>query len=259
MLVMTCNIRYSAAPDGENDWPHRKALCFDAIASRAPDVICFQEMMRDQLVELREAFPGYDWNGTMRAPGSRDVPNAVFTRREVFVVTSSGGYWLSETPHVPGSSSWASADVRLANWVTIEERASGRELRIVNTHLDHVSQPARENQARLLAEDARAFDDAYPQILTGDMNCDARNPAIGILRQAGWRDTYEAVHGPDDPGPTLHEFLGPAHASDLGRIDWIFTRGNVRVLDAEIIRDSHEGRYPSDHYFVSATLELVAP
>ena len=264
MRMMTCNVRFSAATDGDDSWPYRKALCFDVIRSRAPDVVGFQEVMQDQLVELREAFPDYDWAGMTRSPGSRDVPNAIFYRREAFALVSAGGYWLSETPHVPGSSSWASADVRLANWVVLEDRSTGRELRVVNTHLDHVSQPARENQARLIAEDARAFPDAYAQVLTGDMNCDGRNAAIRILKEAGWRDSYEAVHGAGDPGPTYHEFRGPAHRSELGKIDWVFVRGAVRVLDAEIITDSRNGRYPSggrypsDHYFVSAEIELAA-
>jgi endonuclease/exonuclease/phosphatase family metal-dependent hydrolase len=256
MLVMTCNIRYSAAPDGDNAWPCRRELCFDVIRSRAPDVIGFQEVMRDQLIELRQALPYYDWAGMSRSPDSRDVPNPIFYRRGAFALISTGGYWLSERPHVPGSSSWASADVRLANWVILQDRDSGRELRIINTHLDHMSQPARENQARLIAEDARAFPDAYPQVLAGDMNCDGRNKAIGVLHDAGWHDTYEAVHGADDPGPTYHEFLGPEYLSELGRIDWVFVRGALRVLDAQIITDSRDGRYPSDHYFVSAEIEV---
>jgi len=256
MRVMTCNIRYSAAPDGDNAWPHRKALCIDVIQSREPDVICCQEVMRDQLAELRAAFADFDWTGMTRDAESRDVPNAIFYRREAFAPISMGGYWLSETPHVPGSSSWSSADVRLANWIRLEERATGRELRVVNTHLDHVSQPARENQARLIAEDTRAFPDECPQLLTGDMNCDAANKAVHTLIEGGWRDTYEAVHGTADPGHTFHEFQGPAHASEIGKMDWIFVRGSARILGAEIVTDSRDGRFPSDHYFVTADLEL---
>jgi endonuclease/exonuclease/phosphatase family metal-dependent hydrolase len=256
MRVMTCNIRYSAAPDGDNSWPHRKALCIDVIRSRAPDIICCQEVMRDQLAELKAAFADFDWTGTTRDAGSRDVPNPIFYRREAFARVSTGGYWLSETPHVPGSSSWASADVRLANWIRLEERATGIELRVVNTHLDHVSQPARENQARLIAEDADAFPDEYPQLLAGDMNCDGSNQAIRTLIEAGWRDTYEAVHGMADPGHTFHEFRGAAHVAEIGRIDWIFVRGSARAIEAELVTDSRAGRFPSDHYFVTADLAL---
>lgn len=268
MRVMTCNIRYSAAPDGDNAWPHRKQLCIDVIGSRAPDIICCQEVMADQLAELRAALAAHDWCGMTRDAEGRDVPNPIFYRREAFALISTGGYWLSETPHVPGSSSWASYDVRLANWVRLIHRPSGTALRVVNTHLDCDSQQARENQARLIAEDTRAYPNDSPQILAGDMNCDARNEAIAILREAGWRDTYEAVHGTADPGFTFHKFQGPQCDSEVGKMDWIFVRGTlrgpaavrgrgaVRVLDAEIVTDSRDGRFPSDHYFVTADVEI---
>ncbi len=90
------------------------------------------------------------------------------------------------------------------------------------------------------------------------MNADAPNPAIGSFRAAGWQDTWDAVHGVLEPGRTFHEFLGPACSDPLGRIDWIFVRGATSVTDARIIRDGRNGRYPSDHYFVSADVEPAA-
>ena len=141
---------------------------------------------------------------------------------------------------------------------------SGVEFRVVNTHLDNGPQLARENQARIINENAAAYPDDYPQILTGDMNCDRRSEAIASYKAAGWQDTYEAVHGPGEPGNTVHWFLGPDHMrrtesfdwwpDDQGKVDWIFTRGDVKVTDAGIVRDHENGRYPSDHYFVSAEL-----
>lgn len=34
------------------------------------------------------------------------------------------------------------------------------------------------------------------------------------------------------------------------RIDFIFVRGNLRPVSAEILRDKVDGLYPSDHYFL---------
>ncbi len=146
--------------------------------------------------------------------------------------------------------------MRLANWVRLADRATGAEFRVVNTHLDHVSQLARENQARLIVEDAAAYPDGYPQLLTGDMNVDWANPAIALFRRGGWADTYAAVHGTENPGHTFHAFQGPAFVSDIGKMDWIFSRGAVTVAAAEVITDSQGGRFPSDHYFVAATVHI---
>jgi endonuclease/exonuclease/phosphatase family metal-dependent hydrolase len=182
--------------------------------------------------------------------------NCILYRKDGFAQVSAGGYWLSEDPHVPGSKSWESACIRLANWVRLREEATVTEFRIVNTHLDHVSQLAREHQAKMIAEDAAAYPHDYPQILTGDMNCDCRNKAIDILKSGGWSDTYGHIHGTEDPGHTYHAFVGSQHESGIGKMDWVFMRGKLRTVDAEIIRDSIDGLFPSDHYFVSA--ELIA-
>jgi endonuclease/exonuclease/phosphatase family metal-dependent hydrolase len=257
MKVLTCNIRCFGAKDGLNHWTHRRRLCADVIRAQAPDIVCFQEMWSQQFADLSAALPGYRWFGATDEPAGRHPQNCIFYRREGFERLAAGAYWLSKRPHVPGSRSWGSACIRLANWLRLEDRATGIEFRVVNTHLDHLSQEARDNQARLLAEDAAAYPPAYPQILAGDMNCDADNTAIGGLQAAGWSDTYSSIHGTGNPGPTYHEFLGPRFHSSVGKMDWIFVRGNLRTLGAEVITESREGRFPSDHYFVSATLELA--
>jgi len=264
MKIMTCNIRCSTAGDGDNGWTHRKTLCCEVIRSRRPDVICCQEVREDQYADLVEAFPEFDLFGVPDEPMGYDPVNTVLYRRDAFDRLAASGFWLSETPHVPGSSSWESACIRLATWVRLRDRASQRELVVVNTHLDHRSQRAREGQVHVLNEWSAVFPPEVSMILTGDMNCDRRNPAIRAFKDAGWRSAYEAVHGDADPGTTVHWFLGPDAVAktrtldfmpdDLGRIDWIFLRGGIDATDAEIVRDHDGGRYPSDHYFLAAEL-----
>jgi endonuclease/exonuclease/phosphatase family metal-dependent hydrolase len=262
MHILTCNIRCPSLADGPDHWPFRKAICADVIAAQSPDIICFQEMWDVQLRDLQSEFPAYEWFATVDEPSGQNPMNAVFYRAAAFTRISGAGYWLSETPHVPGSKSWDSDCVRLANWLRLRARASGKEFRVINAHLDHVSQTARENQARLIVEDSNGYPADYAQVLTGDMNCAAGNPAIALFEAGMWRDTYTVVHGVADPGFTNHGFLGPdfrpdAGRPELGKIDWIFVKGNLRVADASIIKDARDGRFPSDHYFVSAEVHLV--
>lgn len=256
MKVLSCNIRTSLARDGVNGWAHRKDCCARVIRNQQADLIGFQEMSAEQAVDLASALPEYAVFGLIDEPCGNRPQNAIFYLRDAFRLVSAAGYWLSKTPHVPGSRSWDSACVRLANWVRLEERATGKEFRLVNTHLDHISQPAREGQASLLAEDARAYPADYPQLLTGDMNADPANRAIALLKAAGWLDTDAAVHGAQDPGLTFHAFQGPATTSPYGKIDWIFMRGSMAATAATIIRDSENGRFPSDHYFLGATVRI---
>jgi endonuclease/exonuclease/phosphatase family metal-dependent hydrolase len=255
MKILSCNIRYSQAQDGENRWELRKRLCADVIARQRADIVCFLEMTVEQLSYLGEALPGYAVATALDRPGTGEPVVAIFYSGAAFAPRAAGAYWLSETPHVSGSRSWKSDCVRMACWVQLERRDGRADIRIVNTHLDHVSQEARENQARLINEDAAAYPPGFPQILTGDMNAGPSNPAIAAFLRSGWADTYAATHGALDPGPTFHGFRGEAWSGEPGKIDWIFARGRIRATGAEIIREGEGGRYPSDHYFLSAVLE----
>jgi endonuclease/exonuclease/phosphatase family metal-dependent hydrolase len=258
MRIMTCNIRCFGGDDGEDAWPLRADFCTDVIRSRQPDIICFQEMWAEQFTDLRPRFDDYDFHGIIDEPQSNRPMNSVFYRRDRFTALSTGGYWLSTTPHVTGSKSWDSVCVRLATWIRFHD-ADGWDFRVVNTHLDHIGQEAREQQAALLVEDAAAYPPDYPQVLTGDLNCDARNPAMAVLFNGGWHDTYRQVHGTDLPGPTYHEFDGPGYTGDLNKIDWVLVRGAAAASSAEIVDDARpeDGRFPSDHYFVTADISPV--
>ncbi|HEY9076779.1 MAG TPA: endonuclease/exonuclease/phosphatase family protein [Anaerolineaceae bacterium] len=256
MKIMCCNVRYSAARDGENHWFFRYPILLDVFGEHDPDIICFQEMSRWQYSTIRDGLKIFSAFGMVDEPQGFHPVNAIFYRTNLFKQVSAGGYWLSETPHIPGTKSWNSACVRLCNWVRLIDQSSGKELRIVNTHLDHISQEARVNQARLINQDAAAYASAYPQILTGDMNCNIENPAIQSFLQAGWNDTYETFHKKVFAGNSFHGFRGEYYSKEEGKIDFIFHRGNIRVDSAEIITESRNGRFPSDHYFVSVDISL---
>lgn len=52
-------------------------------------------------------------------------------------------------------------------------------------------------------------------------------------------------------GFTYHGFKGPDYRKkNARRIDFIFVRGNLQPVAAEILRDKVDGLYPSDHYFL---------
>src|SRR5690606_24082842 len=59
LRVMSFNIRYGSARDGENAWPARRALAINVIRDFAPTVLGVQEALRFQLDEIGDALPGY--------------------------------------------------------------------------------------------------------------------------------------------------------------------------------------------------------
>jgi endonuclease/exonuclease/phosphatase family metal-dependent hydrolase len=215
-------------------------------------------MRHDQYLYLERAFPEHRTYGITKTATCSNPINAIFYHAGRFDLISAGGYWLSETPHLAGSRSWKSASIRLANWMRLRDHQTGREFRILNTHLDHMSELAKMNQVRMILDDTCMFPANYPQIMTGDLNMDSGHPLIHRIKEADWWDSYQKVHHPEDPGNTYHGFLGADYQTDQGKIDWIFAKGELRIESAEILRDHENKRYPSDHYFVQADILLLS-
>ncbi len=270
--VLSCNVRV-ALPEDEatgNGWSARRDLCLDIIRAQKPDLICFQEVIRAQMADLEKGLPahaGFGFEGPemdARMVGYQGIAkNPVFYSRERYEFVSAGSFWLSETPHIPGSLSWESARARHVNWVRLRDRATQQQFRVLNTHLDHQSQHAREEQIKMILAEAAVYAPEFPQILAGDFNSTRVNPVLKLALDAGWTNTQAAAPEPHDDGNTTHGFLGdkaPKTEAALkkGPIDFILTHGPVKTLAWKIIRDSRDGRYPSDHYFIAAKLSLTA-
>ena len=267
--ILSCNIRV-ALPEDEaagNGWKARRDLCVDVIRAQKPDVVCLQEVLREQMEDLERGLPAFASFGfegpemDTRMVGYQGIAkNPIFYARECYELVSTGGFWLSETPHLPGSLSWGSARARHVNWLRLRDRASRRQFRVLSTHLDHISQHAREELMMLILAESALYAPAFPQVLAGDLNSGASNLVLKLVLDAGWTNTRNAAPGPRDEGNTTHEFLGPNYipkteaARKRGPIDFILTRGPISTREWKIVRDSRDGRYPSDHYFIAAKL-----
>ena len=119
------------------------------------------------------------------------------------------------------------ARARNANWVRLKDKHSGKDFRVVNLHLDHKSQEAREKQIALVLQEAGQYPAKYPQIL--DFNASVENRVYELVTAGAWNDTYTALHGTAEPGYTVHGFQRENYLKkDKGRkIDFIFSRGTV--------------------------------
>jgi endonuclease/exonuclease/phosphatase family metal-dependent hydrolase len=258
--VMSFNIRYGTADDGENRWDRRREQVVDVLREEGPDVVGLQEALRFQLDEMRSALPGYGELGQGRDGGTAGEYSAIFYRVDRLRVEKAGDFWLSDTPEVP-SIDWGNACVRMCTWARLVDRVSGRHVYVYNTHLDHVSQPSREKGARLILERIRGRAHPDPVILTGDFNAGEDNSAIGILRTAPGSggqgflllDTFRVLHPDATAVGTFNGFTGRA---DGPKIDYVFVSAGVEVLAAEILRTHRDGAYPSDHFPVTARIRL---
>lgn len=255
--VMSFNIRYGTADDGENRWERRRAMAVARIRSFEPDLLGLQECRDDEQAEyVRLGLPQHDFHGERRGGGGSTALEMapVLWRRAAFRPTAAptsaghGCLWLSETPDVPGSIGWDAYFARTAIWVDLVDARSGRAIRFVNTHFD-LRQLAIEQSARLLRAWVDRAPDDLPIVLTGDFNADKASAAYAILTEGG---RLRDAHDPAGASPTFHGF---GRAETASAIDWILVTKHFHVRAAGV-DDYREGeRYPSDHYPVTAALD----
>ena len=253
--LMSFNIRYGTAPDGENAWPFRRSLVAKVISDDKPDVLGLQEALREQLDELVEALPEYAKVGMGREADGGGEYSAILYRPARFDLCDAGTFWLSATPDEPGSKTWGNNLPRICTWVRLLDRTNNRRFLAFNTHWDHESQPARLQGGELLGKRVSELCSASePAIVMGDFNAAPDNPALMALVKVGCViDTFAVVH-PDEK--ETGTFNGFGENSSANKIDAILTTDYWQVEDAAIVR-THEGkRYPSDHFPVTATVTL---
>lgn len=257
LRVMTFNIRYGTADDGANAWPGRRTLVGDVITAFGPSVLGVQEALAFQLEELDALLPGYGRVGVGRDDGMEAGEfSAIFYDRARLEVVSEGTFWFSESPSEPGSTAWGATIPRICSWARFRERASGRTFFVYNNHWDHQAQESRERSAALLLDRIGARVPAGdPVIVTGDFNAGEDNPAFRLLVGDAdrLRDTFRLLHASDTVVGTFNGFEGTA---DGPKIDAILASPEWAVLSSAIDRTEVAGRYPSDHFPVTAVLRL---
>ena len=248
--VMTFNIRYGTAPDGEHHWHLRQELVYSLLKKEAPDIVGLQEALNFQIDAVLTQLPDYRRLGEYSA----------ILYRPRFRVLESETFWFSDTPEVAGSKSWGNTITRICTWARFADDSTGKNFYVYNLHLDHQSQPSREKSVELLLQkiNTRAFEE--PVVVMGDFNAGEQNRALlelsAFTDKAGRRffvNAFRAVHPHDKAVGTFHGFSDQAGAE---MIDHIFVTRNIDVRRADIVRDHPPGRYPSDHYPVIAELQF---
>lgn len=261
LTVMSFNIRYGTANDGEDRWELRKDLLFGVVRDASADLVGLQEALDGQIQELLTTLPQYGVVGVGRDDGrTRGEYAAILYRRDRFRVSDAGTFWFSDTPEVVASKSWGNTITRICTWARFIDR-EGRAFWHYNVHLDHQSQPSRERSAGLLAERIAARRVlTEPAIVTGDFNVGEANPAILRLTApqngaaALFIDTFRARHPDEKTAGTFSGFKFGVTTGD--KIDYVLVPPGTEVLEAAIVRTSRNDRYPSDHFPVVARVVL---
>jgi endonuclease/exonuclease/phosphatase family metal-dependent hydrolase len=270
------------------DFASRAKLVADAIQSSGADIVALQEvaLWRAQipgdgsfipnatavaqdfleilLAELRSRALDYyvaeaNQNGDAELTGTSGNDyrltdrDAILVKTSLPVVsTSSGTYPLADLmtvqvpPATPGGPPRTASILR--GWMTVDFRAAGRTIRLLDTHLEALSADVAARQAADAIAVARPSD--QPTILAGDMNLTPSSPGYAtFLTGTGLADAWTEAAG-SAPGFTCCR-TGDLRGGELDRrIDLVFATTQLLPDGAQVVSEAATtsgGLYASDH------------
>jgi endonuclease/exonuclease/phosphatase family metal-dependent hydrolase len=284
LRVMTFNLLSASKKRKTFPWEERREGIVKVFETLQPDVVGTQEANLEQLNDLRDRLPDYEFTGEgnlgpLRSHSDRSWYSAIFYRRETVrrLPMPGASFWLSPQPEQPASRFALASRPRVAAWSLFEHRGSGQPFLFGTTHLEAFMRGHRRHGARLIQEfvsrKLRELGHDVPVFLTGDFNAGADAPEIRDLgretmERAGLIDAWRhAGHGEDRHGAT---FRGLDLRDRIGnwllghrRIDYVFFRGpqlevrEVERVDFDRLLASRAAP-PSDHYPVLAEFSLAS-
>ena len=253
LSVMTFNMRYDNPEDGQNNWRFRRERVAGVIKAQEVDVLGTQELLSNQFNDLSGLLTGYQGVGVGRLDGVESGEYcAVFFRKDRFTLLDSGTFWLSETPEVVGSLGWDGACERIATWVVLRDR----ELFFIDTHLDHVGQVARDEGVSLLMKRIETLSGGRPVILTGDFNSEPGSSVVAHVQKDGVLRDAKAIAAQRSGTDWSFSDFGQIPEAERPLLDYIFVSGDIEAVRYEVLPDTFDGGYVSDHAPVMAIVKF---
>jgi endonuclease/exonuclease/phosphatase family metal-dependent hydrolase len=129
--------------------------------------------------------------------------------------------------------------------------------------MDDGSREARENGSRMIMEHIQGKVQAAPFVFMGDFNAREDSEALKIIKgnsevsqNLGIQmvDSFRVLYPDRENVGTYNGFTGQ---SDGPKIDYIMIKPNMKVSEASILQTNLKGRYPSDHFPVTAQLGFL--
>mmetsp|Transcript_9904 Transcript_9904/g.13715 ORF Transcript_9904/g.13715 Transcript_9904/m.13715 type:complete len:442 (+) Transcript_9904:93-1418(+) len=196
--MMSFNIRRDFKSDGVNQWKRRIGLVREMLSKEAPDIIGMQELLPIQMIDMKTMLPEYGVVGVGRDDGKDELRTPtesefvpVFYRKDKFRKLHSGDFWLSRTPDVPGTIYPGAGCTRVTSWALLQplhDAHLGVDILAMSTHLDHVSEAARDQGAEVIRLNIRKILNEFGSksrgtavIIVGDFNAEPNEAALGTF------------------------------------------------------------------------------
>ncbi len=252
IVIMSTNVRfYNPLDFFKKSWFYRADLIAEDVESVSPDIIGFQESTFLHYGYLEKVMKGYESENAYRDNFILSEGCPIFYRADRFEKIEGGSFWLSKTPEKM-SKDWGSEHYRIAVYVLLRDRTTGKEFAVFNTHLDNKSEEARINGIKVVLEKIKELGDV-PAYLFGDLNAEEHSETIRSTL-SDFLDSMK-ISPVTENTVTYHGF---GEAKDKKRIDYILvSRGDAEVSEYHVLNNNHDGTYSSDHssIYIKTTLK----
>lgn len=255
--LMSFNIRLETTSDGVNQWQNRKDYVASTIAFHSVDICGLQEAFIGQIKDILVRVPNYDFVGKGRDDGAEKGEfSCILYRKDRIKVLNSGTFWLSETPEKPGFG-WDAKHNRVVTWLHGQEKKTGKQFYVFNTHFDHQGVVARRESARLLKKKITEIAGNKPTVVLGDFNAEITQEPLVILTDASvkpvLRDSKILSETPHfGPNGTFTGFKEAEVTNEA--IDHILVTSDWKVWKHATFSHTWHGRFASDHFAVYAEI-----
>jgi endonuclease/exonuclease/phosphatase family metal-dependent hydrolase len=254
----TFNIKYIVDPAGLPKWEARRDAVTAVLQAMDADIIGFQEMetfaggkfnkVSRHMDWIMQTVPGYK-AAAFGNPENFPSTQPILYRADRFEMLDQGWFYYSTTPDVIYSRSFDGGFDYYASTARFREKASGKTLLVFNVHTDIRSSGNRRGAIRMIAGRVReAISKGENVVVLGDFNAGRFTQNMRRLKETG-------LEGTDLLRPTFHFGLGLGIPPAIDHI--LHSSGIKRVGEAQVHKDKVNGRYPSDHYPVSADYDFI--
>lgn len=266
--AVSWNIRLDTPNDAELAWPHRAGKVIQQLQQQQPDIFGLQEVMLHQLVRIESAMPGYQRIGVGRDDGKNAGEfSPLFIRSSRFVIKDSGTFWFhpswlpasqATSTGLIGTPGWDAALPRICSWALLQDKQSGKQLRVLNLHLDHQGAEARRESIKLIAAKIQHWQQrsAAPVVVMGDFNPAAGDGLLAQIQSSmpQYQDVLALTTKPQGPHYSFIPWRGTE--ADAARLDFMLLRKDqFKVPAAGILADVPPTQL-SDHLALWAELDL---
>ena len=273
--LMSYNIEvYNGGWDGRDP---EKAL--ETVLAESPDIVGFQEVNShwDSYLASAATAGGYTRLEGEYTKKYSFEKNEIFYKTSKFNLISEGTKNFRDTadelnvPNTEDANESLDTVYRIFHYAVLQEKSSGKQFLVVNTHLHYGGTGAgHEEDDKLrryeirtllawLANQAASLP-AY-QIVLGDMNAYFRSQnggiqSMSIFEDGGFRKTCTAAEVKYDVGGTLVN--NGRSTREEYTFDYVLTRGNIDTAYYTVIPNpiDVDGKYPSDHVPVLSKIYL---